>query len=200
MKSGKVILNLSLLLLFFVGPLIAAWWLFANTKVWTGSTVNTGQLIQPTLNFAQLKLNNTNGTLLDVKPMRGHWVMLYLLPKANCDKECLDNLYKMRQVRTALGKNRERVQRLVVTFAEQSPPQLASLLSKEYVGTVQGVIAKNAGLQFFAHTPLPPIALQQGSLYLVDPLGNIMMAYQADFAPKNLLKDLGRLLSTSQIG
>jgi len=39
-----------------------------------------------------------------------------------------------------------------------------------------------------------------GRSYLVDPLGNLMMSYPADAAPKGMLKDLKRLLRLSHIG
>jgi len=35
---------------------------------------------------------------------------------------------------------------------------------------------------------------------LVDPMGNLMMSYPADSDPKNLRKDIGRLLRASRIG
>jgi hypothetical protein len=41
--------------------------------------------------------------------------------------------------------------------------------------------------------------LGQG-LYLVDPLGNIMMYYSTAFVGKELLKDLKKLLRNSNIG
>ena len=37
-------------------------------------------------------------------------------------------------------------------------------------------------------------------IYLVDPLGNIMMYYAKDFVGKQLLKDLKKLLKNSNIG
>jgi hypothetical protein len=37
-------------------------------------------------------------------------------------------------------------------------------------------------------------------LYLIDPLGNLMMSYAPDAKPKGLLEDLKRLLGLSQVG
>jgi hypothetical protein len=39
----------------------------------------------------------------------------------------------------------------------------------------------------------------EGSLYLLDPLGNIMLFYAAGFDPNDLKKDLKRLLTWSKL-
>ncbi|HID49914.1 MAG TPA: hypothetical protein EYP40_09955 [Chromatiales bacterium] len=41
---------------------------------------------------------------------------------------------------------------------------------------------------------------QGAELYLVDPLGNLMMSYPPEFEAKGLVKDLTLLLKASQIG
>ena len=43
-------------------------------------------------------------------------------------------------------------------------------------------------------------ALAAGRLYLVDPLGNLMMSYERDAPVKGLLDDLKKLLNLSHIG
>jgi len=40
----------------------------------------------------------------------------------------------------------------------------------------------------------------QNAIYLVDPLGNLMMRFPPDLEPKSLLKDLKHLLKVSRIG
>ena len=37
-------------------------------------------------------------------------------------------------------------------------------------------------------------------MYLIDPLGNLMMFYAADAKPKGMLEDMKRLLRLSSIG
>ena len=39
----------------------------------------------------------------------------------------------------------------------------------------------------------------EGSTYLIDPLGNIMMSYAAGFDPNDLKRDLKRLLTWSKL-
>jgi hypothetical protein len=39
-----------------------------------------------------------------------------------------------------------------------------------------------------------------GRLYIVDPLGNLMMRYDADVDPRGIIKDIQRLIKNSRIG
>ena len=41
---------------------------------------------------------------------------------------------------------------------------------------------------------------QSGSVFLVDPMGNLMMNYPVNTDPTDLRKDIGRLLRASRIG
>jgi hypothetical protein len=43
-------------------------------------------------------------------------------------------------------------------------------------------------------------AVEAPRIYLIDPLGNLMMSYAADAKPKGMLEDLKRLLRLSSIG
>jgi hypothetical protein len=56
-----------------------------------------------------------------------------------------------------------------------------------------------------ADPPLQPLlallpAVNADRIYLVDPLGNLMMFYESDSKPKGMLEDMKRLLRLSQIG
>ena len=42
--------------------------------------------------------------------------------------------------------------------------------------------------------------MKTGYLYLVDPLGNVMMSYNPKQSPKDIYSDLTRLLKASKIG
>jgi hypothetical protein len=56
-----------------------------------------------------------------------------------------------------------------------------------------------------AGPPVQPLlamlpAANEDRIYLVDPLGNLMMFYEPDSKPRGLLEDMKRLLRLSQIG
>ncbi|MGB5671107.1 MAG: hypothetical protein WBM71_11195, partial [Sedimenticolaceae bacterium] len=52
-------------------------------------------------------------------------------------------------------------------------------------------------LQVFSGTGFAP---KGGQLFLVDPLGNLMMYYNLEVPAKGMMRDLQKLLKISQIG
>lgn len=199
MKLNKTRLVIPLLIFLFVWPMVGAWLCYVESPALHFTTMNSGQLIDTPLDFSRLKLTDMDGTRWNPTIFKHHWILFYLIPAssaANCEK----NLYSMRQVRIALGKDRDRLERLVITFPNNATPSLDKLINNSYEGT-QHVAADTAQIKnFFGADIEASIALRQGTLYLVDPLGNVMMKYTSDIAPKKLLSDLTRLLKVSQIG
>lgn len=177
------------LIALFLVPFILAYLTYSKGLFLSGHTVNQGQLILPPIDITKLTLKDEMGHPISKQLFLGRWSLLYVTPQ--CDERCVKNLYYMRQIRQATGKNRERVQRVLLTLSDQPiTKQLKQLLQKEYAGTEHVIATKN----------FKKLALHQSSLYLVDPHGNVMMFYYTDTQPKQILKDLQRLLRVSQIG
>ncbi len=124
---------------------------------------------------------------------RGRWLMV-LIATADCAQVCQRNLYNMRQVRLTTGKYRDRVQRLWLIPGQGEPP--AELLAA-HEGMVAARVAAEAVTDLFV-----PAAgqSQQAHVFLVDPLGNLMMRFPADANPSKMKKDMIRLLKASRIG
>ena len=119
--------------------------------------------------------------------LRGRWTMLYDGAGA-CDTGCADALFATRQARTIQNAERERVQRVWLIPDEQSPPQQ--------------VLDEHADL-VIARVPRSATAdLPEGTdrIYLIDPLGNFVLAWPSRPDIKALAKDLARLLRASRIG
>lgn len=185
-KSGRWVLIAIFLL--FAGPVTIAWFLYSQGDISINKTTNNGKLLIPPLDMSQLSLTDTNNTPFDQKQLRGKWLLLYVAPP-NCHKECKMNLYNIRQIRTATGKNMGRVNRVVISLSKQT--DIDELIKSYFKGTTH-VITNKATEQ--------KLALRQGSLYLVDPMGNIMMSYAPKAPASGVLKDIERLLKVSQIG
>jgi cytochrome oxidase Cu insertion factor (SCO1/SenC/PrrC family) len=132
--------------------------------------------------------------------LQGLWTLVYI-GDSDCDDVCNENLYKMRQVRTAQNENMKRVQTLYLMQGERMSDSLAQLVQKEYPElTVVPVSAAQAEV-FAPFFLIEGAAMQQVErVYFVDPLGNLMMYYEADADPRGMLKDLGKLLKFSKIG
>lgn len=187
-------LILWLITFIFCIPLLAAWFAYSNGFFLSGRTTNHGTLLIPPINIQTLALQDRENQQVAQK-LRGKWWLLYLTAEP-LDAASQRNLYYMRQIRQATGKNRDRVARAIVTV--QDSTNAYQQLARQFPGTGFFIISpeKIAGLEIATKK----LALARGSLYLVDPLGNIMMSYALDAPPKGILKDLERLLKVSQIG
>lgn len=151
--------------------------------LWTPTAfVNYGELIGPTA-LAELQA-------AAAPVFKGKWVLL-MVDSGKCDDYCQRKLYAMRQLRLTQGKDMERIERAWLLDDVTAPS--ASILD-EYKGTQ--LLAMNPALL----GKLPVIGSVRDHIYLVDPLGNVMMRYQRDADPNRMKKDLARLLRASRIG
>ena len=127
------------------------------------------------------------GATFDSAGLRGKWVVLFAAP-GECDPVCRQALYASRQARTIQNAERDRVQRVwLLTDAAMPAPSL---------------LAEHPDLAVARVVPTALAALPRGLhvMYLVDPLGNLVLAWPANPDIKAMSKDLSRLLRASQIG
>ncbi len=181
----------TLLLVAFVciAPFVAAWTLYF---FWQPSgRINYGELIENvTLPEDKLKLYGADKPF-ELAQLRGHWVYV-TVDSGACDDYCRKKLWKMRQVRLTQGKYLERIERAWLLSDTQS---VAATVLKEYEGTWVSNAQGSAVLE-----ALPFSAAQRDHIFLVDPLGNVVLRYPRDADPSLMKKDLQRLLRVSRIG
>ena len=144
----------------------------------TPATANYGELLPP----RTLEGGAFQG-------LRGKWLLVTFDPAA-CDARCEKKLFVVRQVRRAQGAGAERMERLwLVTDGGKPRPELLAAIEGSHVEP-----ARSAGdLAAFPGEP-------REHIYVVDPLGNVMMRYPADPDPARMIKDFERLLKVSRIG
>jgi hypothetical protein len=189
--------HLLLLAAIFLLPVVAAFALYYGNLWRPQASSAKGELIQPprTLDFAGLR--QAGGGEFDAKTLAGRWSLIYIGDGA-CDESTRTALTYGRQSRLALGKDMQRVQRVFISTG--ACRSAGSCCAREYLEAEQpGLIA----LQADAATPL--LGQFPGdrahSLYIVDPLNNLMMRHDArEVVNKALLTDLKKLLKLSQIG
>lgn len=140
--------------------------------------LNYGELLEPA---------PVPGTALE--KLKGKWVLLSFDSGA-CDSKCETKLFNMRQARTAQNREMDRVERVWVQLDDKTPDEKIAPL---YEGA--HVIA-DPGAEFRAVFPGDIAA----HIYLVDPLGNLMLRFPPDADPKKMMKDLSRLLKVSRVG
>ncbi len=171
-------LKLVLIGALFALPLAAGW--VAYLAGWVpGRTSNYGTLIAPRPIGAE-----------PLPALRGRWVLVSFDSGA-CDAHCERKLYYMRQVRRAQGKEMGRVERLwLVTDALVPRAELRA--------AIEGTRIAHPGAEVAAAFAAEGVAADH--IYLVDPLGNLMLRFPRDPDPAKMVKDLERLLKYSGFG
>ena len=114
-----------------------------------------------------------------------------------CIEDCMKNIYKMRQIRLALGKDAHRVQRVVIT---EKPDHMTKLMAENPGTRLLLTTDKSAPLlkQFPGYSEGDISSIGQ-RIYIVDPLGNLMMRYPPNVDPSDVLQDLRQLLKATWI-
>ena len=193
--SNQVLIGLAL---FFFVPLAASFYLYYGQTAWRPfGHVNRGVLIDPARPVPPLALPLLAGGTTRPTFLRGKWTLLYV-ESGDCLESCRRHLYDMRQVRTALDRDMDRVQRVFIAegeccdleFLHTQHPDLVTLRATDAAEPLTALLK--------LETNDDPLAA--GRVYLVDPLGNLMMWYAPSAAPKGMLEDLKRLLGLSHIG
>lgn len=179
----------------FFGPLLIATWLFYVPNSWMSSkTQNHGELIHPAIPLDDFTLTSINGDTWGKPQFMGKWTLLYIGDES-CDLYCEASLFKMRQVRLTLGRDSQRVQRKYLGIDNEKNKQNLNEIMKAYPH-MQVNWFKLSGIK----NSLSLFKLQKNFIYLIDPLGNLMMQYSQDATSKGIQKDLKRLLKFSKIG
>ncbi len=165
---------------------------------------NFGALIDP----REHPIPALQATTLDAKPasldaFKGKWIMLKVGPSA-CAKDCMDQMFAIQQLRSMQGKEMERIER-VWLITDSAPLETMLIRQLEDVHMLRapaGVVAK--------WLPVEQGASAADSIYLIDPLGNLMMRFppvpagaaEADKVKHyaRIKKDIAKLLKASAIG
>jgi cytochrome oxidase Cu insertion factor (SCO1/SenC/PrrC family) len=196
--SIKLSPRVSLLIIagLFVLPLAAAWLMYSGTIDYNPvNTRNLGELVQPPAPVPLDSLSPTNPEGPSLETLREHWVLAYLLP-APCDANCIDDVTALRQVHRASGKNQSRIQILLLGAEPGLPGQALLGVYPSFLLAARPEGEFGAQINQVAHEFDAPA---ERSLYLLDPLGNIMLFYAAGYDANDLKKDLKRLLTWSKL-
>jgi cytochrome oxidase Cu insertion factor (SCO1/SenC/PrrC family) len=145
----------------------------------TPATANYGELLSP---------RSLEGATFQA--LRGKWVLV-TFDAAACGAQCEKKLYVVRQVRRAQGAGAERIERLWLVADDGTPrAQLRAAIEGTHIEPISRAGGAEASFQ----------GNRAEHIYLVDPLGNLMMRYPGDPEPAKMIKDLERLLKVSRVG
>lgn len=187
--------HLLLIALLFLIPVVLATSLYFGGWRPQGRALHHGELVQPVYPVSDIALRKADGASYRFHALRGSWTFVTFshLP---CEQVCRNNLYKMQQVRLTQGKDAGRVQRAVIAIGSDSE---LSTLQTEYPG-LMAFTGAPPEIQKMINEFAGPSGAGQDRVYLMDPLGNVVLRYVPDADPSGMRKDLARLLRLSQIG
>ncbi len=187
--------TLALLASLFVVPLALAFFTYYGTSWRPLARVNHGELIIPARALPESALTPVlpAAAAPAAKLFRGQWSLVYVGDGA-CPAECRQALYVMRQTRLSLNNDMTRVARVFLATAGCCAREF---FEHEHAGLVL-IDASAPGAEALL-AQFPP-AGRAHTLFVVDPLGNLMMSYDARQSPRGLLDDLKKLLRLSHIG
>lgn len=178
--------TLWLILAVSLAPLIGSYALYA---LWRPTTfVNYGELIDPPLLLSEVLLPRRDGESFRFADLKGKWILL-TADSGACDEPCRRKLYHMRQLRLAQGKDRDRIER-VWLISDEKP--VADDIAQAFAGTIQ---VRLQDTQFLLRLPAPESPPRH--IYMIDPLGNLMMRFPSDADPNKMKKDLAKVLKLS---
>ncbi len=187
-KPAERRLSFWLIVALCVAPVVASYVAYYLTPP-AGHT-NYGELLNaPPLPDAQLRL--VDGAPFAMSALRGKWVLL-TADSAQCGEACRRKLFTMRQLRLTQGKEMTRLERAWLITDEAV---VAEKIASDFAGTW---LVRAGGSELLKR--LPAERPLDDYIYVIDPLGNIVLRYARDAEPGRMIKDLTRLLKTSRIG
>ena len=183
--------KLIIIMSIFILPFFIAYLMLDNYSPGKSySTTNYGDLVKPMVNINNTILDTSNN---EKSLPKGKWLLIYYA-NTQCNEDCLHDIYLMRQVNTALGKDMDRLKRLFLSDKVLDEDTEINLL-RSYPNLT---LIKNKPNKI--HVLIKEISDNKNSLLLVDPLGNVILRYNSNFDGKKLLKDIKKLFKLSRVG
>ncbi|MFT5116136.1 MAG: hypothetical protein ACI8P9_005502 [Parasphingorhabdus sp.] len=190
--------TLLILLAVFLAPLVGgySWYFFGDNF----RTKNYGELFIPARLVTDIQLQDQSGGITSIESLTGMWTIMYVGP-SDCQQACLSQLDKVSRMRYMQG---ERIQRIQNIFIADGDPERLNL------GKIQEVLkpGKILSLSEGNRSKLTHLFTRESEtgknllyrIYLLDPIGNLVLSYPVDADLAKIRKDLSRLMRISQIG
>lgn len=184
--------KLLLVVLVCASPMIASYLTYFVIK--PQSRTNYGELIDPrSYPMPSLASTSLDGKPTELDAYKGKWIMLQT-DSGDCAENCRTKLFQQRQLRLTTGKGMDRIER-VWLVTDDKP--IDTMLLREYDGT-RVLRADPAILKKWL--PVEEGAGIADHVYMIDPLGNLMMRFPKNPDPNKMKKDISKLLRASSIG
>lgn len=192
-QTKKSMWPLWLLVAIFGVPLVVAYTMYFAG--WMPSvTTNRGELIHPAQPVPEMEFGTPAGESLPFSSLRRQWIMM-VMSDNGCEQGCRERVHDLRQIWKALAEGRKNVERLLVLRHKPGPDLINYFMDyKEMVIAIADEAVYDELVQLLAQSG----EIRPGTVFLVDPMGNLMMRYLPEQPAKDILQDMEHLLSVSQ--
>lgn len=178
----------------FAGPVLLAVGWYSLAPQTAPAAAAHGSLIEPARPLEPFELaRRDSDRSYGLEDLHGRWTLVHVIGD-RCGADCRERLYFTRQIHTALGKDQGRVQRLALAARGTD------------AGGFDEILDEHPRLTVLATSPDGPLRRQlpndvdAETVLLIDPLGNLILRFDADVEPDGILEDLEKLLKLSRVG
>lgn len=172
-------------ILLWIFALSAAPFVLATLMYFFGKPTpkTTGVLLEPIHALKRVDLPSSKG--LPIAFPHGKWLLLMASPQ-ECNALCQSTLYRMHQVRVAQGPQMLRLERVWLGGAKTDP---------HYAGAERDGVTVQIDTQSLLISQLPKSSDPlEGSIYLLDPHGNLVMRYDNTVVPGKMIREIGKIM------
>ncbi|GMR08448.1 MAG: hypothetical protein BMS9Abin26_1453 [Gammaproteobacteria bacterium] len=192
--------TLILLVAVFSLPVVLAILFYSVDGLKPERTTNAGELITPARPLVLEGFVDAQARPFSLQNIQHKWTLVYI-GDSSCDSICQEKIYLMRQIRWSQGKEMQRIQRLFIVTDKSGMTDTRAIIEK-YPGMFVATADKPVMDKFVAQFEINGISATTtpGRIFIIDPIGNLMMSYGADAPPKGIVSDLIKLLKFSRAG
>ncbi|NKB77016.1 MAG: hypothetical protein GKR96_08175 [Gammaproteobacteria bacterium] len=193
-RSSRI--KLVLVFALFIGPLCIAflWYYGLGSILVPKNQTNNANLISPVVTLSSFSDSLSDASPFTLDSLKRKWTIVHIV-KEDCSDSCKESLYNTRQTRIAVGKDANRIQRLLLLENQNLLNELqfnhADLIISQYSASMLAEQMEEIRVDQ---------KLGPDDAILVDPLGNVMMVIPVALNPSLLLKDFKKLLKLSRVG
>jgi len=202
------------LILMVVIPITLATWVF-QMAVESGAllgTTNNGHLINPPADITALDMRDQSGELQfrsfeerirDVEAedyVPEPWLMV-MVSASPCEADCLDRIRGLRQLHITLGGDMPRVRRYFLHAGTSALSETLRLRFRQDFPSMGLAFGDSQRIESRLSDEGVTLDLREDLyVFLVDPVGNVMMYYDSSHGLQEIQDDLERLLEYSSLG